>query len=34
MELIRRIGTASLPLLAASLLVAWAYWTSLTAGGG
>lgn len=30
MENIRRLGAASLPLLAAALLVAWAYWTSLT----
>jgi hypothetical protein len=27
---IRRLGAASLPLLAAALLIAWAYWTSLT----
>jgi hypothetical protein len=30
MEVIRRIGMASLPLLAAALLVVWAYWTSFT----
>jgi hypothetical protein len=30
MKLIRRIGMASLPLLAAALLVAWAYLTSFT----
>ena len=30
MELIRRIGMASLPLLAAALLLVWAYWTSVT----
>jgi hypothetical protein len=30
MENIRRLGAASLPLLAAALLIAWAYWTSLT----
>jgi hypothetical protein len=30
MDTIRRLGAASLPLLAAALLIAWAYWTSLT----
>jgi hypothetical protein len=27
---IRRVGMASLPLIAAALLIAWAYWSSLT----
>ena len=27
---IRRLGTASLPLIAAALLIAWAYWTSFS----
>jgi hypothetical protein len=27
---IRRLGTAIGPLIAAALLVGWAYWTSLT----
>ena len=26
----RRFGMASLPLIAAALLIAWAYWSSLT----
>jgi hypothetical protein len=30
MDNIRRLGAVSLPLLAAALLIAWAYWTSFT----
>jgi hypothetical protein len=30
MEHIRRLGTAIVPLIAAALLIVWAYWTSLT----
>ena len=30
MDTIRRLGAASMPLLAAALLIAWAYWTSFT----
>jgi hypothetical protein len=30
MENIRRLGTIVGPLIAAALLIAWAYWTSLT----
>ncbi len=30
MDNIRRLGAASLPLIAAALLIVWAYWTSFT----
>ena len=30
MENIRRVATAIAPLVAAALLLVWAYWTSLT----